>query len=143
VTENVLPLPHRPITGAPDVLPRERFEALRAACLQQVRCSRQHLDRIRIQLGLMRVHRERLRAQRAAFQRNSASSRHACLDLQTDYGLTAREVEVAILLASGSSNAAISKALGISPHTARHHTQHVLAKLGVHTRSEAGARLRS
>ena len=32
--------------------------------------------------------------------------------------------------------------LGISPHTARHHTQRVLDKLGVHSRAAAGARLR-
>jgi DNA-binding CsgD family transcriptional regulator len=32
--------------------------------------------------------------------------------------------------------------LGISAHTARHHTQRVLAKLKVHSRAEAGAKLR-
>ncbi len=58
------------------------------------------------------------------------------------YGLTEREAEVARLLAEGRRNNAIAAALGISPHTARHHTQRVLAKLGVHSRAEAGARLR-
>jgi DNA-binding CsgD family transcriptional regulator len=58
------------------------------------------------------------------------------------FGLTGRELEVAHLLAEGRSNAAIARTLSISPHTARHHTQRVLGKLGVHSRAEAGARLR-
>ena len=58
------------------------------------------------------------------------------------YGFTGREVEVARLLAEGRRNTAIAATLGISPHTARHHTQRVLAKLGVHSRAEAGAKLR-
>ena len=62
--------------------------------------------------------------------------------LQVDYGMTPREVEVAILLAEGCSNSTVARRLGISPHTARHHTQRVLGKLGVHSRSEAGALLR-
>jgi DNA-binding CsgD family transcriptional regulator len=62
--------------------------------------------------------------------------------LQAYYGMTPRESEVAALLAEGLSNNAVAKRLGISPHTARHHTQHVLGKLGVHSRAEAGARLR-
>jgi DNA-binding CsgD family transcriptional regulator len=64
------------------------------------------------------------------------------LRLQDEYGMTPREVEVAQLLSEGLSNTAIARQLGISPHTARHHTQRVLAKLGVHSRAEAGARLR-
>jgi DNA-binding CsgD family transcriptional regulator len=62
--------------------------------------------------------------------------------LESDFGLTTRELDVALLLARGHSNAAIAKRLAISPHTVRHHTQKVLAKLGVHSRSAAGARLR-
>lgn len=58
------------------------------------------------------------------------------------YGLTERESDVARLLAEGRRNWAIATELGISPHTARHHTQRVLAKLGVHSRAEAVARLR-
>ena len=66
----------------------------------------------------------------------------AALRLQDEYGMTPREVEVALLLATGLSNSALARQLGISPHTARHHTQRVLGKLGVHSRAEAGARLR-
>jgi DNA-binding CsgD family transcriptional regulator len=66
----------------------------------------------------------------------------AATHLQLEYGMTPREVEVALLLAEGCSNLTVARRLGISPHTARHHTQRVLGKLGVHSRAEAGARLR-
>lgn len=66
----------------------------------------------------------------------------AALRLQDEYGMTPREVEVALLLAEGLPNSVLARQLGISPHTARHHTQRVLGKLGVHSRAEAGARLR-
>lgn len=52
------------------------------------------------------------------------------------FDLTRQEGRVATLLASGSSNAAIAKNLGISEHTARRHTERVLAKLGVHSRMQ-------
>jgi DNA-binding CsgD family transcriptional regulator len=50
------------------------------------------------------------------------------------YRLTKREQAVAMLLAERRSNAEVARALGISPNTARHHTERVLAKLGVHSR---------
>jgi DNA-binding NarL/FixJ family response regulator len=62
---------------------------------------------------------------------------------QSQYGLTPREMQVAMLLAEGRSNQDIASALDVSPHTARHHTQHVLAKLGVHSRAQAGAKIRN
>jgi DNA-binding CsgD family transcriptional regulator len=73
---------------------------------------------------------------------SNATSLRAPQQLQQEYGMTPREVEVAQLLAEGLSNAALACRLGVSPHTARHHTQRVLGKLGVHSRAEAGARLR-
>jgi DNA-binding NarL/FixJ family response regulator len=63
--------------------------------------------------------------------------------LAQQFGLTRREVQVAILLAQGRSNQAIARELGISAHTARHHTQRVLSKLDVHSRGEAGAKIRA
>jgi DNA-binding NarL/FixJ family response regulator len=58
------------------------------------------------------------------------------------FGLTRREVQVAQLLAQGRSNQAIAGELKISAHTARHHTQSILSKLEVHSRGEAGAKIR-
>lgn len=59
------------------------------------------------------------------------------------YGLTARESAVSMLLARGESTAAIARALGTSQHTIRHHIEHIMSKLGVHSRTEAVARLTS
>jgi DNA-binding CsgD family transcriptional regulator/PAS domain-containing protein len=54
--------------------------------------------------------------------------------LRTRYGLTVRELQVASLIMHRLSNTEIARMLGISPHTARHHTENVLAKLGVRSR---------
>jgi predicted ATPase/DNA-binding NarL/FixJ family response regulator len=56
-----------------------------------------------------------------------------------DYGLTARELEVLRLLAQGLGTDAIGEALFISPRTATTHLTHILAKLGVPTRTAAVA----
>lgn len=56
--------------------------------------------------------------------------------LMKRFGMTVREADVALLLARGARNTAIASELHISPHTARHHTENVLAKLGVHARAE-------
>lgn len=53
--------------------------------------------------------------------------------------LTTREREVLALLAAGGNNQTIADALVISPDTARTHVQHVLGKLGVHSRLAAAA----
>lgn len=54
--------------------------------------------------------------------------------LRDRFDLTAREAEVALLLAEGLSNAEISDRLYVSPHTARRHTANIYDKLGVNTR---------
>jgi len=58
------------------------------------------------------------------------------------YRLTKREIDVARLLALGKSNCEIAATLSISEHTCRHHTERVLAKLGVRSRAGVGASLR-
>ncbi|HKU62237.1 MAG TPA: helix-turn-helix transcriptional regulator [Gemmatimonadales bacterium] len=76
-------------------------------------------------------------------QPSSADPRQArdrgALALAERYGLSLRELEVALLLADGRSNVEIAAAVKVSTHTARHHTQHVLGKLGVRSRSRAAA----
>jgi DNA-binding CsgD family transcriptional regulator len=62
-------------------------------------------------------------------------------DLRSRFGLTTREIQVARLLAAGRSNAEITRALSVSAHTARRHTERVRAKLGVPTRTAVAARL--
>jgi DNA-binding CsgD family transcriptional regulator len=99
---------------------------------------------LRAAMHEMQAQRVRLRQNRAARGDGAAAKAPvlAAVYLQHEYGMTPREVEVAMLLAEGCSNSTVSSRLGISPHTARHHTQRVLGKLGVHSRAEAGARLR-
>jgi DNA-binding NarL/FixJ family response regulator len=50
--------------------------------------------------------------------------------------LTARELEVAGLVAAGKSNREIASALFLSERTAQNHVQHILTKLGFSNRSQ-------
>ena len=52
-------------------------------------------------------------------------------------GLTAREVEVLILLARGMSNKQIAAKLVISPKTAGNHVEHIYAKIDASGRAAA------
>ena len=52
-------------------------------------------------------------------------------------GLTAREVEVLILLARGMSNKRIAEQLVITPKTAGNHVEHIYAKIDASNRAEA------
>lgn len=56
--------------------------------------------------------------------------------------LTTREQQVLDLVALGLSNSRIAASLVISEKTAGHHVSHILAKLGVHNRTEAAAHAR-
>ena len=53
--------------------------------------------------------------------------------------LTAREFEVARLIAEGLTNGEIAERLDIAPKTASSHVEHILAKLGVTRRAEIAA----
>ena len=54
--------------------------------------------------------------------------------LRERFGLTAREAQVACLLMQRLTNDEIAGTLGISSHTARHHTESVLMKVRVNSR---------
>jgi DNA-binding CsgD family transcriptional regulator len=54
-------------------------------------------------------------------------------------GLTARERDVALLIAAGKSNREIGEALFMTERTAATHVGHILAKLGVKTRAQIAA----
>jgi len=51
--------------------------------------------------------------------------------------LTARELEVMQLLASGQTNKEIANRMGVTEHTVKFHVNSILGKLGVATRTEA------
>ena len=57
------------------------------------------------------------------------------------FGLTAREAQVARLLARRATNREIADQLDLSPHTVRHHVENVFAKLGIHSRRFVAAHL--
>lgn len=65
------------------------------------------------------------------------------LELRSRYGLSAREIEVARLVASGLSNQEVAERLGVSYFTARNHVERLMSKLGVGNRSRVGAVLRN
>jgi DNA-binding CsgD family transcriptional regulator len=61
--------------------------------------------------------------------------------LRSEYRLSAQEARVCLLLAKGMSNGEIAAALGISTHTARHHTERVMLCLGINSRSQVMGKL--
>jgi DNA-binding CsgD family transcriptional regulator len=57
--------------------------------------------------------------------------------LSARHGLTNREAQVLSRLCAGEATSDIARTLRLSEITVRNHTQHVLEKLGVHSRTEA------
>jgi DNA-binding CsgD family transcriptional regulator len=137
--------PDREVPAAP-VSPH-RISALLTSFEELREQGRSIMARMRASMYDLQSQRDRLRNGRDGHGATDAvavppASSSAATHLQRAYGMTPREVEVALLLAEGCSNFTVAQRLGISPHTARHHTQRVLGKLRVHSRAEAGARLR-
>ena len=63
--------------------------------------------------------------------------------LHAAFNLTASVSHVALLLSDGRSNEDVARQLGISPHTARRHTERVLQKLAVRSRAEVSGKVYS
>lgn len=61
--------------------------------------------------------------------------------LRARFALTLAEARIVPLLAARRTNAQIALALGISPHTVRHHAERAFLKLCVHRRTEIAERL--
>jgi DNA-binding CsgD family transcriptional regulator len=87
-----------------------------------------------------------LRAARAVFATLNAApdlaaldKPHAPADRDLPGGLTAREVEILALVASGKTNRAIAQDLTVSEKTVASHISHILTKLGVPSRAAATA----
>ena len=87
-----------------------------------------------------------LEAARSTFEQLGAAPEVARVDALTTragpadaHRLTPRELEVLRLVAAGQSNREIAAALVISEHTVARHLQNMFAKLGVSSRTAAGA----
>lgn len=65
----------------------------------------------------------------AAFETN--------VQAQASLGISAREVEVLLLLAAGRSNKEMASALAVSPNTVKTHLANLYGKLGAARRTEA------
>jgi DNA-binding CsgD family transcriptional regulator len=127
----------RPINQSSD-----RFQDLRSSFLMLRSNNRALVVQIRASLGQLRELRSKLR--QLSGNSEAGQTANASDDqLMQKFGLTRREAQVARLLSAGGSNQRIAGELRISEHTARHHTQRILAKLAVHSRGEAGAKIRA
>src|SRR5204863_5712572 len=85
-----------------------------------------------------------LGAARSAFEELGAAPDVAAADtlagsVGDTHGLSARELEVLRLVASGKSNKEVAAALVISEHTVARHVQNIFIKLGLPSRTAAGA----
>lgn len=67
---------------------------------------------------------------------NQASPTATCKMLASQFGLTAREVDVLLLVSEGRSYQKIADSLGISLGTVQGHVKCLYRKLGVHTKQE-------
>jgi DNA-binding CsgD family transcriptional regulator len=70
----------------------------------------------------------------------ASAARSATVRLEA-FGATAREREVATLLARGLSRAAIAESLVLSPHTVEDHTKSLYDKVGIASRQELVAQV--
>ncbi|HEX4776582.1 MAG TPA: HD domain-containing phosphohydrolase [Acidimicrobiia bacterium] len=123
---DALPLPARIIAAADVhnalVQPRphrEPFDAARAAEILREEVRAGHLDG-EVVNAVLRAGGERVRRRP-----------------ELPGGVTPREASVLVCLARGRSNAEIAKELSISRKTVSSHLEHIYAKLGISTRTEA------
>jgi two-component system, NarL family, nitrate/nitrite response regulator NarL len=82
---------------------------------------------------------ELLARMRRSLRRNGTSSADPQHRPASDPNLSPRELEILALLAEGKTQQQIAETLVISPKTVATHIQHLLSKLGVHSRAQAVA----
>jgi DNA-binding CsgD family transcriptional regulator len=62
-------------------------------------------------------------------------------EIAASAGLTAHELQVALLVAGGATNREVGTHLGLSPRTIEFHLRNVYGKVGVRSRTELARRL--
>ena len=93
-------------------------------------------DADEVAVAVRAAHRGEVQLDPAIARRLTDSLRAGPEDEATDE-LTSRELEVLRLLGAGETNKGIAAALGITERTARTHVSHILAKLGLRSRTQA------
>jgi DNA-binding NarL/FixJ family response regulator len=93
-------------------------------------------DADEVAVAVRAAHRGEVQLDPAIARRLTDSLRAPPEDEATDE-LTSRELEVLRLLGAGETNKGIAAALGITERTARTHVSHILAKLGLRSRTQA------
>ncbi len=99
--------------------------------LARAETDRDFVDRECALLSAIGPHFELARTNVERESRQRADRRHSLASL----GLTPREIEIALLIAEGWSNAAIANALGALVRTIEKHVENMLHKLGVENRA--------
>jgi len=133
---------------AQHALTPDRFETARTRLLygERLRRMRRRAD-CRIQLRAAMEDFERLGAQRwsdVASAELDASGLHVRRrETGPVVDLTARELQIALLLADGQTTRQAAASLFLSPKTVEYHLRHVYTKLGITSREELAARMRN
>jgi DNA-binding CsgD family transcriptional regulator len=109
------------------------------------RCARASVEAVRTDTGSYEVRASLVAEERCgalgsdavlvSVRRLGTGAGPGAVGLCARFGLTRREEQVAMLLLARRSNAEIAGALSLSEHTVRHHTERVLQKLGVNSRT--------
>lgn len=59
-----------------------------------------------------------------------------CKAIADEFGLSAREYEILVLIGQGYTTQSLARSLVLSPYTVQTHIKHIYAKTGIHRRSE-------
>lgn len=59
-----------------------------------------------------------------------------CRAIADEFGLSAREYEILVLLGQGHTTQSLARVLVLSPYTVQTHIKHIYAKIGIHRRAE-------
>src|SRR5579859_1351657 len=105
---------------------------------QEFASAREIIDRLAITIDESALREHFLRAALASFPQAKPFS-HEALTSSKYGGLSAREREVAVLVAWGRTNREIADALVVSERTAEAHVSNILGKLGFTTRAQIAA----